>query len=66
MNEYADKGVLGKQLGITHILDDSVKVARFALESGFTPIVFGHQPEFIKENPGALNATNWKNFRKLL
>lgn len=41
VNEYEDKGVLGQQLEITHLLDDSVKVARIALQSGFTPIVFG-------------------------
>ena len=35
VNEYEDKGVLGKQLNLTHIVDDSLKVAKIAKESGF-------------------------------
>lgn len=43
VDEYEDKGTLGRQLNITHILDDSVKVARIALENGFIPIIFGSE-----------------------
>ena len=42
VNEYEDKGVIGKKEKINYILDDSVKVAKIAIEAGFTPILFGH------------------------
>lgn len=41
VNEFEDKGVLGKQLGISYILDDSIKVAKIVVEAGFKAIVFG-------------------------
>jgi hypothetical protein len=43
-----------------------VKVAKIALQAGFTPILFGHHEEFIKENEQIMNAKNWKSFRKVL
>jgi hypothetical protein len=43
-----------------------VKVAKIALQAGFTPILFGHHEEFIKENEEMMNAKNWKGFRKVL
>ena len=66
VNEYEDKGVLGKQLNLTHIVDDSLKVAKIAKECGFEPIIFGPHEEFHKNNPNFMKAKNWKNFRKLL
>ncbi len=48
MNEYEDKGELGKKLLIDYILDDSIKVAKVVIESGFKPILFGDHEEFIK------------------
>ena len=66
VNEYEDKGVLGKKLWLSYILDDSVKVAKIALQAGFTPILFGCHEEFIKENEQIMNAKNWKSFRKVL
>lgn len=41
MDEYEDKGVLGKKLGIDYIVDDSIKVAKIVIEAGFKPILFG-------------------------
>ena len=35
---------------LSYILDDSVKVAKIAIQSGFMPILFGHHNEFINEN----------------
>jgi hypothetical protein len=43
-----------------------VKVAKIALHAGFTPILFGHHEEFIKENEEMMNAKNWRSFRKVL
>ena len=57
---------MGKKLELSYILDDSVKVAKIAIQSGFTPILFGHHDEFIKENEQMINAKNWKGFRKIL
>ena len=43
-----------------------MKVAKIVLQAGFTPILFGHHEEFIKENEEMMNAKNWKTLRKLL
>lgn len=66
MNEYEDKGILGKKLNLDYILDDSIKVAKIAVEAGFKPILFGDHDDFHKDNPGFMKAKNWKAFRKLL
>ena len=41
VNEYEDKGELGKKLQLDYILDDSLKVAKIVKEAGFKAIVFG-------------------------
>lgn len=48
MDEYEDKGELGKKLQLDYIVDDSIKVAKIVIESGFKPILFGDHVEFIK------------------
>ena len=48
VNQYEDKGILGKQLKIDYILDDSIKVAKFAILYGFKPILFGKHQEVMK------------------
>lgn len=55
-----------KKLGITYIVDDSIKVAKDCSLNGLKPILFGDHEEFIKENPGFANVKNWKGFRKML
>lgn len=66
MNEYEDKSELMKKLGITYILDDSIKVLKDCREKGLNPILFGDHEDFLKQNPGYMSARNWKNFRKVL
>ena len=66
VNEYEDKGELGKKLELDYILDDSLKVAKIVKEAGFKAIVFGDHEEFHRDNPGFMQAKTWKNFRKLL
>lgn len=41
VNEYEDKGPIGVKLGIDYLVDDSIKVAKYVIESGFKPILFG-------------------------
>lgn len=41
VNEYEDKGPIGVKLGIDYLVDDSIKVAKYVIESGFQPILFG-------------------------
>lgn len=48
VNEYEDKAPLGVKLGLDYIVDDSIKVAKFVIESGFKPILFGEHDEFLK------------------
>ncbi len=35
VDQFEDKGVLGIQLGIKYIVDDSIKVAKISKEAGF-------------------------------
>lgn len=66
VNEYEDKAILMKKLGVTYILDDSIKIAKDCISQGLQPILFGDHTDFLKENPQFNNAKTWKNFRKML
>ena len=46
VDEYEDKGVIGRLLGINYILDDSVRVAKIARQNGIQCILFGYHDDF--------------------
>ena len=68
VDEYEDKAILMKKIGITYILDDSIKIAKDCTANGLKPILFGEHEDFLKQNKDLklMHARNWKNFRKLL
>jgi len=41
VDEYEDKSALMKKLGITYIIDDSIKVIKDCTAHGLKPILFG-------------------------
>lgn len=55
-----------KKLGITYIVDDSIKVAKDCIANGLKPILFGDHEQFVKENPGYVAVKGWKAYRKML
>ncbi len=42
VDEYEDKAIKMKALGITYILDDSIKIAKDCTAQGLKPILFGN------------------------
>lgn len=68
VDEYEDKAVKMKALGITYILDDAIKIAKDCAAKGLKPILFGDHDEFLENNKelNIINAKTWKSFRKLL
>jgi hypothetical protein len=67
VNDRAQKGPLGKQLGMSYILDDRMSAVDVAREAGFECILFWEQEEDLEEGNGnVMIAKEWKDFREIL